>query len=205
MKSEMTHTSGHREKESINLVNLQTGQPSDDGGAVHRIRQDCMDFGTCYREYVLRIYRYFYRQLGNQADSEDLTAATFMKALSSISRYREQGSFASWLFSIAHHTLADYQRHRHHEIGLDSLAVALPDNNLPTEAQVLRAETSRLLHTLIQQLPADQREALALRFFGGLHIAEVATVLGRSDGAVKMLIHRAIETLRAAYPKEEES
>lgn len=205
MKSEMTHTPGHREKKFINVGNPQTVQPLDDGGLVHRIRQDCVDFGTCYREYVLRIYRYFYRQLGNQADSEDLTAATFVKALSSISRYREQGSFASWLFSIAHHTLSDYQRRRHYQIDLDSVVAVLPGGDLSTEAQVLRAEESRLLHTLIQQLPADQREALALRFFAGLHTAEVATVLGRSDGAVKMLIHRAMENLRAAYRKEEES
>ena len=159
-------------------------------------------FAALYRRYVTSVYRYLYQQTGSPEDAEDLTATTFGKALASLSRYREQGGFAAWLFSIARHTLRDHQRRRRPQLDLEVVASTIPDPSPQPEAQVLRAEEARTLHLLVRQLPADQQEALALRFFGGLRTAEVAVVLGRSEGAVKMLVHRAITALRTDYRRE---
>ncbi len=68
-------------------------------------RADPQDFAPLYRRYATPLYRYLYQQLGDPHEAEDLTSSTFGKALASLDRYREQGSFAAWLFSIARHTL----------------------------------------------------------------------------------------------------
>ena len=79
-------------------------------------RRDPAAFAPLYRRYAPPVYRYLCQQVGNPQDAEDLTATTFRKALASLGRYREQGSFAAWLFSIARHTLRDYQRRRRPEV-----------------------------------------------------------------------------------------
>jgi RNA polymerase sigma-70 factor, ECF subfamily len=166
--------------------------------------RDRAAFAPLYRRYVTPVYRYFARQTANAQDAEDLTAATFDKALAGLDRYREQGAFAAWLFSIARHTLRDYQRRFRPHLDVDLMAeppAAMPDE---PEAEVLRGERLRLLGQRLRRLPADQQEAVALRFFAELGVAATARTLGRSEGAVRMLVHRAITTLRRDYAEEEQ-
>ncbi len=161
-------------------------------------------FAPLYRAYVTPVYRYLYQQTGNAQDAEDLTATTFSKALDSLDRYEDQGRFAAWLFSIARHTLRDYQRRRRLHLDVDQFAPTLADPAPPPEAQLLRGERDRELHRLLGQLPSEQREALTLRFFGELSTRDVAGVLGRSEGAVKMLVLRAMDKLRDHYRREDQ-
>jgi hypothetical protein len=84
-----------------------------------------------------------------------------------------------------------------------AVAPRLADPAPPPEAQAVRSEEVRQLHALLADLPADQRAALVLRFFGDLSIDEIAALMGRSAGAIKMLIHRAITTLRERYRQAE--
>lgn len=162
------------------------------------------EFALRYQEHVPPLYRYFSHHTGgNAADAEDLTASTVSKALASIGAYTGRGSLAAWLFGIARHTLTDYHRRRCVTVAIadmPSLADAAP---LP-EQKIIRWEAEDDLHARIRDLPASQREALTLRYFGALHIAEIAAVLDRSEGAVKLLIHRALTTLRTQYRQEEE-
>lgn len=167
-------------------------------------RTDREAFAPLYRAYVTPVYRYFLRHVGSAQDAEDLTATTFSKALDSLDRYEERGSFAAWLFSIARHTLLDQQRRRRPSIDGAVPIEVLPDPRLAPEAQLVRAERIHALHGLIGQLPSDQREALILRFFAGLRASQIAAVLGRSEGSARMLIHRAIVTLRDRYLHEEQ-
>jgi RNA polymerase sigma-70 factor (ECF subfamily) len=160
-------------------------------------------FAALYRAHVLPLYRYFHQCVGNPEDAEDLTATTFARALASLGRYDERGSFAAWLFAIARHTLRDHRRRRRPRADLDALGPVLADPGPSVEARVLRAEQARLLVALVRALPDDQREALVLRVFARLSTAEVAAVLGRSEGAVKMLVHRAVARLRRQYRAEE--
>lgn len=174
----------------------------DEHQLVAAARSDPQAFALLYRRYVLPLYHYLYHRVGNPQDAEDLTASTFDKALAGLGRYREQGSFPAWLFSIARHTLGDYQRRRRPLVDVASVAALLADPEASPEAELLQAEEAFLLHRLIEHLPADQQEAVMLRYFSGLPIADIAAVLGRSEGAVRALLHRALTALRAAYRQE---
>jgi len=160
-------------------------------------------FAAIYREYVTPVYRYLYQHVRNPHDAEDLTATTFSRALATLGRYEERGSFAAWLFSVARHTLRDFQRRRRAHVDVDVVAPALVDPAPLPDAQVVQAEQAHFLRALVAQLPADQREALVLRIYAGLSTTEVAAVLDRSEGAVKMLVHRAVTRLRDAYDRGE--
>ena len=160
-------------------------------------------FAASYTAHVLPLYRYFYQHIGNAADAEDLTATTIGKALASLHSYAGRASVAAWLFGIARHTLHDFQRHRGNTVALTDATKSLTDGTLLPEQQVMAREQQDDLHTHIRALPANQREALTLRYFGALPIAEIAVVLDRSEGAVKLLIHRALTTLRDQYRQEE--
>ncbi|MCA1668822.1 MAG: RNA polymerase sigma factor [Thermomicrobia bacterium] len=161
-------------------------------------------FAASYRAYAVPLYRYFYQHTGNAADAEDLTAATIGKALASLASYAGRAPLAAWLFGIACHTLQGFQRRRGAPLALDALAASLADAGPLPEQHVVACERGDNLHARIRALPANQREALTLRYFGALPIAEIAVLLDRSDGAVKLLIHRALTTLRAQYRQEDQ-
>ena len=159
------------------------------------------DFTALYRQHMAGVYSYFYHQVGNIPDAEDLTALTFTRALASYRRYDPaRGSATGWLFGIARNCLRDHRRRPHPS---DRLQADVPDRLPLPETQLLSSERVHAIHKSIQQLPPDQRDALALRFFGELRTAEIAHVLGKTDGAVKMLIHRAIVTLRERSTRED--
>jgi RNA polymerase sigma-70 factor (ECF subfamily) len=164
---------------------------------------DRVAFVALYRRYADAVYRYHVRHVGDHDEAEDLTAATFDRALAAFDRYREQGSAAAWLFAIARHARLDHQRRLRPRVGL-AQAGSVADAAPSPDERALRAEAARELRQLVAALPADQQEALALRFFAGLSTAEAAAALGRSEGAVKMLVHRAVAALRGSYAAEEE-
>ncbi|HET9223514.1 MAG TPA: sigma-70 family RNA polymerase sigma factor [Roseiflexaceae bacterium] len=171
----------------------------DDKTIAAAVGQDANAFAEIYRRYAPALYAFFFRRVGDANDAEDLTATTFSKMLTSLARYRERGRFEAWLFGVARHVLLDERRRRRTHIDLKTLAPRLADPAPPPEAEVIRSEEARQLRALLAELPADQRAALVLRFFGDLSIDEIAALMGRSAGAVKMLIHRAMTTLRERY------
>lgn len=166
-------------------------------------RADPEAFVALYNQYVRPVYRYLLGQVSNRADAEDLTATVFAKALAGLDRYSGTGSFPAWLFAIARHTLRDYQRRRQPTADIDLLDLPLADEAPLPEEGALQREEATTLHRLVRELPPDQREAIALYFFGGLPTATIATIQGRSGGAIRMRIHRALVALRALYSQEE--
>jgi RNA polymerase sigma-70 factor, ECF subfamily len=177
----------------------------DEARLVAAARRERAAFVPLYRAYVAPVYRYLAQQVGNRQDAEDLTTATFTKALAGLERYRGRGSFAAWLFSIARHTLLDYRRQRRPQLDVEQFGATLIAATGQPEAEALQAERRQRLDALIRRLPADQQDALALRFGAGLRSAEAGTVMGRGEGAVRMLVHRAITTLRAELQEEDRS
>lgn len=173
-----------------------SGRGADEPKAIAAAQAEPRAFAPLYHHYVTPVYRYFVQQVRNRQDAEDLTATTFMKALAGLPQYQEQGNFPAWLFTIARRTLIDYRRQRHPAVDADSAVPQFVDPAPLPEIQLLNAERSRVLRRLIDQLPADQKEAIGLRFFVRLRTAEIARVLGRSDGAIRMLLHLAIIELR---------
>lgn len=170
----------------------------DDSTLAEAARSDYAAFEQLYRRYATRVYRYCYTHTGNSHDAEDLTAQTFLAALEGIGRYRGRGTFASWLFSIAWRKCKDHHRRRYRRQEDDlTEAVNVPDPGSPDLER--RAHHQGILACVEQiwpMLSEDRQEAVRLRFWGGLSTKETAAVMGRSRGAVKMLVSRAIADLR---------
>lgn len=164
---------------------------------VARARTDRTAFAALYRRYVDPIYRYCYRRLGTREAAEDATAAVFAKALAALPGFRE-GSFRAWLFAIAHNTIANEFRARaaRPERALGGAEAQLLADPAPSpEESALAAEARANILGLLPRLPEDQRRVLELRL-AGLSGPEIAGILGRSPGSVRVAQFRAIGRLR---------
>ena len=151
------------------------------------------DFARVYREHVTRVYRYVYARVGNREDAEDLTAQVFFEALERWSSYREQGKVAAWLLTIARRRVADYHRRRRASTSLEVLPS--PDDPATPWETVEHQEEMEHLARLVGQLSEEEQEMLRLRFAAGLTYREMAEILGRSEAAVKMAVHRLVRRL----------
>jgi RNA polymerase sigma-70 factor (ECF subfamily) len=167
----------------------------DDLAIVDQALRDPAAFSGLYQRYFERVYRFHIARTGNVCDSQDLTAQTFTAALEGLASFRSTGSFSAWLFGIARRKLAlSYRLHRT-EASLDE-AQDTPDPVPSTEAAVgQRLALKQVMH-LLRSLAPDRQDALALCIFSELTAAEAGRVLGKSEGAVKMLVFRGLQDLR---------
>ena len=175
------------------------GAPLDAAGdpdlaQVRAAQQDRQAFGPLYRRYLRRVYSYAFYQLGDHHDAEDVTERTFVAALSGLPHFHERGStFRSWLFTIAHHTLANHLRSRSRR-RTEQLERAL-DERAPEDvgATVARRDEAERVWRAVAALPVERRRVILLRFVDELSAREIGQVLGRSEGAVRVLLHRALK------------
>jgi len=156
--------------------------------------RDPITFAALYRRYVTPIYRYAYSRVGNQADAEDIAAQVFSEALAGLDRYREEGNFAAWLFTIAARRIVDHYRQAKPHLPLDAACFLSADGRSPLN-QAIHNEKLAELARLVAQLPAEKQELLRLRFAGELTYAEIGAVVGRSEAATKMALNRLLRQL----------
>lgn len=168
--------------------------PNDDA-LVENARHDPDAFAALYRRYLTPIYRYLLVRLGNPQDAEDITSKVFTEALEGLvhQRYRENGKFVAWLFTIARRRLIDLYRQRP-AVSLEE--VTLFDSDPDPFDQIQFSDNRTRLKELLSQLDEDKQELMRLRFAGGLSFAEIAALEDRSEAAAKMMIHRTIHWLR---------
>lgn len=152
-------------------------------------------FAALYRRHVNRVYRYLLARVGNEQDAQDLTAQTFMAALEAIPTYRGTSKFTTWLLGIAHHRAADHFRRQKPTVPLEHAETVSHPAPSPDEAIEQHLRLEAVIRTL-RVISAERAEALALHSFGGLKVAQVAQVMDKSEAAVRMLIHRAIQDLQ---------
>lgn len=172
--------------------------PSDlDLTDVRAAQSDRAAFGPLYRRYVERVYGYCFYLLGDHHDAEDATERTFLSALAAIDHFRDEGAtFRSWLFRIAHNELANSLRQRRRRRTTTFDAAGEPTSDGDDPARVLGAsEDARRLRRAVAQLAEDRRQVIVLRFLDGLSTREIGAVLERSEGAVRVLQHRALRDL----------
>ena len=171
----------------------------DDENLVQRAKQyDEEAFAQLYEKYFDKIYRYVALKVGDRMEAEDITQQVFLKAIKSISSFRWKGfPFSSWLFRIAHNQVVDYlrKRSRQETVELDDKLLISKENPEAIFEHKLDLEQ---LAAATRKLTPAQQEVISLRFAGELPIAQVAKVMGKSEGAVKALQHSAVVALRKA-------
>lgn len=154
--------------------------------------------GELYDRYESKIYTYIYRRTGEPALAEDLTAQVFLKVLEAVRAGKGwRSSFSGWIFRIAHNAVIDYyrRRDRHNQVSIDDAPVltATKDNPVTTAESNMDAEQ---LRSAIGRLTDEQAYVVSLRFLEGYSINEVATMMDKTDGAIKALQYRAVASLR---------
>jgi RNA polymerase sigma-70 factor (ECF subfamily) len=156
-----------------------------------------------YEENFDRIYRYIVLKIGDRTEAEDMTQQVFLNALKSLPSFKWQGMpFSAWLYRIAHNQIVDYLRKksRRATVTLDE-SLAVGDSDDPRQVTERKIEIEELARAT-QKLTQAQREVVSLRFTGELSIAEVARIMGKSEGAIKALQHSAIAALRRVLAVE---
>jgi RNA polymerase sigma-70 factor (ECF subfamily) len=182
-----------------------------DRAIVEAARRDPSRFDALYRKYVAQVYSYAYYELGDHHEAEDATERTFVSALVALPRFEERArpadgdgasTFRVWLFRIARNVVANRRRERwrHPQAPLEA-AVAVADP-LDVEGGVTRRAEADAAWAAIARLPTDRRRAIVLRFVDEMTTAEIAGVLGRSEGAVRVLIHRALRSVARDLGRE---
>jgi RNA polymerase sigma-70 factor, ECF subfamily len=156
------------------------------------------DFEQLYRDHLRDVYSYSYYRVGNHHDAEDLTEQAFLQAYRHFERAQRESDgrpLRPWLIRIAHNLASNYHRDRARKPqspldNTDPIAASHDTERIVEGREELKSVIDNLEH-----LPDDRREALIMRFALGMDNREIARALGRTDGATKVLIHRAIKQL----------
>jgi RNA polymerase sigma-70 factor (ECF subfamily) len=171
---------------------------------VEAAKRDPSQFDALYRRYLAQVYSFAFYELGDHHEAEDATERAFLAALAGLDRFEERAeptdgadasTFRIWLFRIARNAVANQrrQRRRHPADPLEAAAVIPAATNV--ELAVERRDEATTAWQAIERLPADRRRAIILRFVDDMSTSEIASVLGRSEGAVRVLLHRALRAV----------
>lgn len=171
-----------------------------------RMTPDNLALSALYQHFASAIFAYIYRHTSSREDAEDLLLEVFMAAL-------ERSSFAElsskdqeiWLWSVARNKVVDHYRRssRREGVTLESVLDNLYERDeYAPEYVTLRHEEYARLRAHIQGLPELQQEVLRLRFANDLRYSEIAAVLQKNEGAVRMLLSRTLKFLRSVYERD---
>ncbi len=198
----VTGSSAGADRGTAHVTHLDRDRP-----LVEAAQRDPLQFDALYRRYLAQVYSFAFYELSNHHDAEDVTARVFLQALSALPRFENRArpadgdgasTFRVWLFQIARNEVAKQRRmwRRRPQAPLEA-AAAIVDAAIDPADAMARNETAMTAVDALRRLPADRRRALVLRFVDEMSTAEIAGVLGRSEGAVRVLIHRALRTVAA--------
>jgi len=187
------------EVSGVDFPSYQAVAPDVERTTVDRARTgDQQALADLYDWYMPRVYRYVVARVGNPAEAEDLTEEVFLKMLGAISGFHwREVPFSSWIFRIAHNCIATHYRKSAQRGGATSelsedMLDGQPDLATAVEERITMDEVRRAS----QMLPEAQREVIALRFAVGLSIADTAKALGKREGNIKALQHKAVAKLQ---------
>ncbi|HVV59250.1 MAG TPA: sigma-70 family RNA polymerase sigma factor [Gaiellaceae bacterium] len=174
---------------------------------VDRAQQDDRDaLEELYLIHFDRIYSYLHVSVGNRHDAEDLTTQTFLRMLESIGKFRWQSApFSAWLFRIAHNLAMDHFRANKRWQPEEEPPEPDPDESTSAEAGALESIGRRSMLELIEDLSGEQQQVLTLKFVFNFSNAEAATILGKTEGAIKSLQHRALVSLQKQLERREQA
>lgn len=180
-----------------------TGQPEGELDLIRRAGSEASAFGELYERHVRQIYNYIYYRTGNHHDAEDLTARVFQRALRHVGSFEDKGvPFSAWLYRIAHNLVANWHRDRSRRpvVPLDEHLASTGSSAHP-EWEAMAAEERRMLLMAVRQLPPDRQLLLILKFVERLSNAEIGEIMDRTEGAIKSLYHRTLNSLREEFTR----
>jgi RNA polymerase sigma-70 factor (ECF subfamily) len=171
---------------------------------VEAAQADPARFEALYRKYLAQVYSFAFYELRDHHEAEDATERTFLAALANLGRFEERArpadghgasTFRVWLFQIARNVVAERRRRQRRRPEQPLETAAEVADGLDLEAETVRHDTATAAARAIARLPGDRRQALSLRFVDEMSTSEIAGILGRSEGAVRVLIHRALRAV----------
>jgi len=163
------------------------------------------DFTELYRTHLRDVYSYAYYRIGNHHDAEDLTEQTFLQAYRHFERAQRESDgrpLRPWLIRIAHNLAANYYRDRSRRPQTQLEDASVVSAPYGTEELAEGREALKEVLTGVSKLPDDRREALIMRFALDMDNREIARALGRTEGATKVLLHRAIKQLEQGLSED---
>lgn len=180
-------------------------EKTTDSDLIARARNgDVEAFGELYQRYFDPIFRYLRLRVDQEADAEDLAETVFLRARAALHRYRERGwPFSAFLYQVARNALADHYRKKRPETDLEQ-AERLGTAVRGLDEDLEMAERVRMVQQVMTGLPADYQEVIRLRILLGLPTDTAAQWMGRSEGAVRILLYRALAALRMRLSDAEE-
>lgn len=154
-------------------------------------------FGQLYDRYVDMVYRFVYFRVNDRGLAEDFTSETFLRALRRITTISYQGrDIGAWFITIARNIVFDHTKSARHRMEVTTADAPDGDDRAPgPESEVLTSMDNERLMKAVRSLGDEQRECIMLRFIQGLSVSETAAVMGKNEGAVKALQHRAVRKL----------
>lgn len=162
--------------------------------------------GQLYQQHAPAIYAYIRLRVSSQEDAEDILLDIFAAALeNSTFALLPEGEQLAWLRTVTRNKIVDWYRrtNRYRPVELTEVADLLFEDDFQAPEQVaMRNEEHAHLHTAMQGLSSLQQQVVRLRFFGGLRCAEIAAVLGKREGTVRVLLSRSLNLLRKIYEEQ---
>jgi RNA polymerase sigma-70 factor (ECF subfamily) len=158
-------------------------------------------FGRLYDMHVDRVYRHICYRIGNTADAEDLTQQVFIKAWDAIGRYKRTAvPFLAWLIRISQNLVIDFYRSKKSETSIDDVVITSTPETDP-EHIVEKEFNQSYMRQAIKQLQSDQQQVILMRFIEDLTYPEIAAVMGKSEGAIRVIQHRGLVKLKTILEK----
>jgi RNA polymerase sigma-70 factor (ECF subfamily) len=156
---------------------------------------DRMAFGRIYDHFAPRLYKFIFFRVGHKEVAEDILADCFVKAWLKIKQVNSSKALSAWVFQIAKNNIIDYYRVRKSTIAIEDVEQILEDASNPIEETELRIDQKRILSAL-SHLPLDQQQVIRYKFFEDLTNAEIALIINKTEGAIRVIQHRAIVRLQ---------
>lgn len=194
MESSFVYISEDRSyKESLFLENLLNKAKKGETAA----------FGELYNLFFKKIYTFVYYRVSHKETAEDLAEEVFLKAYAKLNSIKEAGSLEAWLYKIARNLVIDYYRGKKERVELSEV-----ENTLTYEDTVIDLlnldHQQQILNKLLKALPQDQRQIMRLKFFEGLENSVIAELMGKTEGAIRVIQFRAITKLRELFEEYDE-
>lgn len=157
---------------------------------------DTEAFGRIYDICVDRIYRHIYYRTGSVEDARDLTQEVFIKAWKGLPKYKKTKTpFLGWLFTISHNRVIDYYRTKKDYAYLND-EITMEDREKSPEKLVEAQFTQQEVRRAILQLPEEQQQVILMSFIEGFEYSEIAIALNKSEGNIRVIVHRALKKMR---------